>query len=111
MLFRCLLSENHVMNEQTARTTADSAAATVPTSCFAVHAAVEPGPMPRIVHVFAKRGLVPDRLHGVADAARDELVVDVEMTGLAREAAMRIAAEMRALQGVTLLPATETRAI
>ena len=29
--------------------------------CFSVHAAAEPGVMPRVLELFAKRGLVPHK--------------------------------------------------
>lgn len=57
------------------------------TACFAVRAAADPGSLPRILEIFAKRGLVPlsvqARLTGEAEPA---LSVDLQVAGL--EAAM-----------------------
>jgi hypothetical protein len=53
------------------------------TACFAVRAAADPGSLPRILELFAKRGLVPSsvqsRLVGGADPA---LSVDLQVSGL-----------------------------
>lgn len=99
------------MTTESTRTAADRAAVTDPITCFAVHAAADPGLMPRIVHIFAKRGLVPTRLHGVCDGPQDEIALDIEIAGMARAAALRIAAEMRAIWGVRLVLTTEKRAV
>jgi hypothetical protein len=98
------------MSTEPAQAAADRPAAES-TACFAVHAAADPGLMPRIVEIFARRGLVPTRFHGTVAGLPAELTVDVEMAGLGREAAMRIAAEMRALWGVSLVLTTEKRAV
>lgn len=82
-----------------------------PTACFAVQAAADPGLMPRILELFAKRGLVPTRLHGGLNDARDELTIDVELAGLQSELAIRLAAEMRAVWGVSLVLTTEKYAV
>jgi len=54
------------------------------TACFAVRAAADPGSLPRVLELFAKRGLVPSsvqaRLTGDADPA---LSVDLQVAGLA----------------------------
>jgi acetolactate synthase small subunit len=53
------------------------------TACFAVRAAADPGSLPRILELFAKRGLVPSsvqaRLTGGNDPA---LSVDLQVAGL-----------------------------
>ena len=36
------------------------------TACFSVQARAEPGVMPRVLELFAKRGLVPQRWHSAA---------------------------------------------
>lgn len=63
--------------------TADAA----PTYCFAVQSAADPGVLPRVMELFAKRNLVPSRWH--SDVTRfgngskaDELVIDIQVTGL-----------------------------
>lgn len=58
----------------------------VPTYCFAVHAAAEPGVLPRVMALFAKRNLVPSRWHSDLGGPRsDELVIDIQVAGLAAE--------------------------
>lgn len=78
--------------------------------CFSLQAAADPGLMPRIVEIFARRGLVPTRLHASVGGPQGELAIDLEMTGLAQDLAARIAAEMRAVWGVSLVLTTQKRA-
>ena len=56
--------------------------------CFSILAAAEPGVMPRVLELFAKRGLTPTRWHSDVigppksrDARRD-LSIDVQVHGL-----------------------------
>jgi hypothetical protein len=63
------------------------AAEAVPTHCFAVHAAADPGVMPRVMELFAKRNLVPSRWHSdlvsfPGGTRADELVIDIQVAGL-----------------------------
>ena len=75
------------MSTESARLDADRVAATertqTVTACFAVRAAADPGSLPRILEIFAKRGLVPSsvqaRLTGEAEPA---LSIDLQVTGL-----------------------------
>lgn len=75
------------MSTESVRRDADSVATTerpsTVTACFAVRAAVDPGSLPRILELFAKRGLVPSsvqaRLTGVGEPA---LSVDLQVAGL-----------------------------
>ena len=63
---------------------------------FSVRARAEPGVMPRVLELFAKRGLVPDRWHSaVGGNRRDELVIEIEMAGLAAETIDYLAACLR----------------
>ncbi len=63
------------------------------TVCFSIQAAAEPGVMPRVLGLFAKRNLVPERwvsgVHGLADrglAGRGaELMIDLQVAGLTRQ--------------------------
>lgn len=64
--------------------------------CFSVAAAAEAGALPRILEMFAQRGLVPARVHAVRDE-RGELVVDLQATGLDAAGAELVAAKLRAL--------------
>jgi acetolactate synthase small subunit len=63
---------------------------------FSVHAQAEPGVMPRVLELFAKRGLVPTRWRSaVTGADRRDLTIDIEMRGLGRDALDYIAACLR----------------
>src|SRR5258706_15552609 len=47
--------------------------------CFSVQARAEPGVMPRVVELFAKRGLVPQNWHSTA--SDEALTIDVQIGG------------------------------
>jgi acetolactate synthase small subunit len=68
------------------------------TVCFSVHADAEPGVMPRVLELFAKRGLVPQKWHSAASGTA--LTIDVQMAGLGRDTADYIARCMRQIAGV-----------
>jgi hypothetical protein len=64
-----------------------AAAEAASTYCFAVQAVADPGVLPRVMALFAKRNLVPSRWH--SDLARiggglklEELVIDIQVAGL-----------------------------
>jgi hypothetical protein len=78
-------------------------AATASTSRFSVHASAEPGVMPRVLELFAKRGLVPDRWHSVVVRPDMALSIDIEIGGLERETAAYVANCMRQIAGVELV--------
>jgi len=63
--------------------------------------------MPRVLELFAKRGLVPQRCNSAA--ADTTLSIDVEMTGLDREGAEYIARCMRQIHGVETVFTVESR--
>ncbi len=74
-------------------------------ACFSIQAEAEPGVMPRVMELFAKRGLVPRRW--VSDAAGHgaslgggELTIDVQVAGLAPETQAYIARCLRQVWGV-----------
>ena len=74
------------------------------TACFAVHAASDPGVMPRVLELFAKRGLVPTRWHSVVSGpARDQLHMDVQIDGLPDAVFDRIAACLREIPRVDVV--------
>ena len=58
------------------------------TVCFSIQAAAEPGVMPRVLELFAKRNLVPERwvsgVHAIADRGA-ELMIDLQVAGLTRQ--------------------------
>jgi acetolactate synthase small subunit len=75
------------------------------TASFSVHAAPEPGVMPRVLELFAKRGLVPQRYYGTA--AGRQLTIDVQIAGLDRDVVDYIARCMRQIAGVEVVLTAE----
>ena len=75
------------------------------TACFSVHAHAESGVMPRVLELFAKRGLVPQRWHSAA--AGTALTIDVQIGGLGRDTADYIARCMRQIAGVDTVLTSE----
>jgi acetolactate synthase small subunit len=69
------------------------------TACFSLLTEAEPGAMPRVLQVFAKRGLVPhswiSRLEGPG-----ELSIDVQIQGMGWDEAEQLAAGMRQIPTV-----------
>lgn len=85
-------------------------AETRPTACFAVHAAAEPGVMPRVLELFAKRGLVPSAWHSsVGGPAEDELTIDIQVKDMETELATYVAACLRQLPYVEVVLTSEKR--
>ena len=70
-----------------------------PTACFYVHAAAQPGVMPRVLELFAKRGLVPTAWHSVV-AAEEALDIDIQMAGLGADEAAYVARCLRTIPDV-----------
>jgi len=71
---------------------------------FSVRARAEPGVMPRVLELFAKRGLVPNRWHSaVCGPACDELTIDIEMCGLAGDTVDYIGACLRQIACVEVV--------
>jgi hypothetical protein len=65
---------------------------------YSVRACVEPGIMPRVLELFAKRGLVPQQWRSTVSHAG--LAIEVEIAGLDDELAEYIARTMRQIIGV-----------
>jgi hypothetical protein len=80
---------------------------TEPTACFSVHAAPEPGVMPRVLEVFAKRGVVPTSWVSRVDGR--ELTIDVQARGLGAETAGYIARCLRQIVSVDVVLMSEKR--
>jgi len=74
---------------------------------FTLQAQAEPGVMPRVVELFAKRGLVPQAWHSTI--AGQLLTIDVTVGGLGRELCEYIARCMRQITGVETVLTSETR--
>lgn len=68
---------------------------------FAVQADADPGMMPRLMEVFAKRGLVPDRWVARVDGVDDpELSVRCSVAGLTETQAASVTAFLDGVPGV-----------
>jgi acetolactate synthase small subunit len=80
---------------------------TQPTACFSVHAEAEPGVMPRVLALFAKRGLVPTSWHSRVNGG--ELTIDLQMKGLDGATTAYIAACLRQVVAVTTVLTYENR--
>jgi acetolactate synthase small subunit len=73
------------------------------TTAFSVQARAEPGVMPRVLELFAKRGLVPERWHSAVVPPDRRLTIDVEIAGLGRDTVEYVASCMRQIAGVELV--------
>jgi acetolactate synthase small subunit len=80
------------------------------TACFSVHAHAEPGVMPRVLELFAKRGLVPSAWHSSTSGSGEaELTIDIQMRGLGRDVTDYIAACLRQIAFVEVVLTSEKR--
>ena len=71
------------------------------TAFFSVYARAEPGVMPRVLELFAKRGLVPSLWRSRVSGTKEvRLTIDIEMSGLGRDIAEYIAACLRQIASV-----------
>ena len=72
-----------------------------PVFCFSVLAEAEPGVMPRVLELFAKRGLVPWRwVSDVSGPGGRDLSIDVQVAGLTPETHAYVARCLRQIWGV-----------
>ena len=77
-------------------------------ACFSIQAEAEPGVMPRVLEIFAKRGLVPRRwISDVTGPGRRELSIDVQVAGLTPETQAYIACCLRQIWGVAVVLTSE----
>jgi len=78
--------------------------------CYSIQAQAEPGVMPRVLALFAKRNLVPMRWHSdvSGDAGRD-LAIDVQVEGLSPDVGNYIASCLRQIPGVATVLTAEKR--
>lgn len=77
-------------------------------ACYSIRAAADPGLLARVLETFAKRGLVPDRWHSdLVGQERDELSIDVQVTGLDPHTTGYIAARLRQIWGVDAVLTSE----
>ncbi len=76
--------------------------------CFSIHAEADPGVMPRILALFAKRSLVPRRWMADRVGPRGgELSIDLQVDGLTPQLADYIARCLRQLHCVSLVLTSE----
>lgn len=76
--------------------------------CFSLHAEAEPGVMPRVLELFAKRNLVPSRWHSdVTGSHNRDLSIDIQVAGLTPELTAYIARCLRQIYGVTAVLTSE----
>ena len=76
---------------------------------YSLQARAEPGVLPRVAELFAKRGLVPQKWHSTASDMA--LSIEVQMAGLDRNLADYIARCMRQIVGVETVLTAETRVL
>lgn len=84
-----------------------------PVSCFSVVAKAEPGVMPRVIQVFAKRGLVPTQWYSIiVGTVRQDLHIDMQVADLDPRLREVIAETLRQLVSVeTVLTSEKSRAL
>jgi hypothetical protein len=76
-----------------------------------VRTVADPGSLPRLLEVFAKRGMVPAKMFSVATGA-DELTVDLQVSGLDADLGAIIANQLRSQVGIeTVLTSVKTEAV
>jgi hypothetical protein len=68
--------------------------------CFSVFAAAEPSTLPRVLEVFAIFSLVPTRCHSTR-SDDDQLVIDLQVEGLAEGQAPSLAKRLGRIISVT----------
>ncbi|EDP65460.1 hypothetical protein BAL199_12406 [alpha proteobacterium BAL199] len=72
-----------------------------PVACFSIQADADPSVMPRVLELFAKRGMIPLRWHAdLGGRRRDELTIDLQVDGLDRSKAEQIANAIRQMVAV-----------
>lgn len=70
-------------------------------ACFSIQAIADPSVMPRVLELFAKRGMIPLRWHAdLGGRRRDELTIDLQVDGLDRAKAELIAHAIRQMVAV-----------
>lgn len=77
-------------------------------ACFSILAEAEPGVMPRVLELFAKRSLVPQRW--VSDRIghkREDLSIDLQVAGLDQRETDYIASCLRQIWGVQTVMTSE----
>jgi hypothetical protein len=78
------------------------------TDCFSVFSLADPSTLPRVLEVFSLHGLVPASCHSTRDDA-DQLVIDVQVTGLSQVQAEQLARRLGRTITVTQVLWSEKR--
>jgi acetolactate synthase small subunit len=73
------------------------------TTAFSIQARAEPGVMPRLLELFAMRGLVPERWQSAVIRPEMRLTIDIEIAGLGRDTVEYVASCMRQVADVELV--------
>jgi len=77
-------------------------------ACFSIQAGADPSVMPRVLELFAKRGMIPQRWHSdLGGRRRDELTIDLQVDGLDRAKAELIAHSIRQMVTVSSVLTSE----
>ena len=80
------------------------------TACFSIQAEADPGVMPRVLELFAKRGLIPSRWHSDLEAettGRPSLTIDLQVSGLSRQQVEHVSATLRGMVSVNSVLTSE----
>lgn len=82
------------------------------TACFSIHARAESGVMPRVLELFAKRGLVPSAWRSATSGPDQSLLtIDIRMRGLGSETTDYIASCLRQIVSVEAVLTSQVNAI
>ncbi len=77
--------------------------------CFSIHAPSDPSVMPRVLAVLTRQGIIPTVWHSVlCGADREEIRIDLQITGLAAEPADQLARCLRQLVSVRSVLTSES---
>lgn len=78
--------------------------------CFSVFSAADPSVLPRVFEVFSLFGVIPERCHSARlEIDQDQLVIDVQVAGLAAERARQLAKRLGRVITVTEVLHSEKR--
>ena len=75
----------------------------VPVACFSVLTEADPSAVPRVLEIFALRDLIPSQIHVTRSGGENlrapeaELTIDIQVSGVGREASEAIARKLRAI--------------
>ncbi len=75
----------------------------VPVACFSVLTGADPSAVPRVLEIFALRDLIPSQIHVTRSgdenvhSPESELTIDVQVSGVGRDASEAIARKLRAI--------------